>query len=79
MKVWWTSFTHWFNGVGATLLMAADPLAQALPSLQPYLGAQFYKYAFLGLAVGNILIRQFRTSAPLTPILGGADAQSSAR
>jgi hypothetical protein len=78
MKTWWSSFTHWFNGVGATLLLAVDPIAQALPSLQPYLGPNFYKYAFIGLAVGNILIRQFRTSTALTPILGGSGDKSAA-
>jgi hypothetical protein len=78
MKAWWQSFTHWFNAIGATLLLAVDPISQALPSLQPYLGASFYKYAFIGLAVGNILIRQFKTSMPLTPILGTTDAKPTA-
>jgi len=77
MKKWWQSFTHWFNGVGATLLMAADPLAQALPSIQPYVGATFYKYAFIGLAVGNVLIRQFKTSSAIAPIMGGKNADTS--
>jgi hypothetical protein len=78
MKNWWSSFTHWFNGIGAILLTCADPIAQALPSLQPYVGAQFYKYAFIGLAVGNILIRQYKTNSALTPIIGGSGDKSAA-
>lgn len=59
---WWASLTHWFNGVGLTLIGLVGPAADALPSLQPYVGPQFYKYAFIGLAVGNMVIHQIKAN-----------------
>jgi hypothetical protein len=64
-KKWWASLTHWVNGAGIFLIGIADPLAQALPSMQAYIGPGIYKWAFLALGVGNILIRQFKTSKPI--------------
>ena len=74
-KRWWQSFTHWFNLLGVTLMGLVGPLTDTLPSIQPYVGPNFYKYAFITLAVGNMLIRQFKTKTAI----GGANVQSASQ
>jgi len=68
VKSWWKSLTLWFNGVAApVLLLAAEFLPDAaaeLPTLQPYLPANLYRYAFIAIAVGNVLLR-LRTKTAL--------------
>ena len=72
------SLTVWFNAAAAGLLAVLPELlpalADAAPSLQPYLGPDVYRYLMLAIVVGNIVLR-VRTSTSLAdkaPPKGGA-------
>lgn len=62
------SLTVWFNAVAAGLLALLPDLlpalADAAPSLQPYLGPDVYRWLMVLIVVGNILLRA-RTSTSL--------------
>ena len=57
MKAYWKSLTIWFNGVLLTLVEAVPMLAEQLPAMKAYLPDDIYRWAFLVLVVGNLLIR----------------------
>jgi hypothetical protein len=65
-KFWWHSFTIWLNGVFAFLLSVdLSGALETLPTVQQYLTPHLFKFAFVGLTVVNILLRTYKTSAPI--------------
>jgi hypothetical protein len=58
------SLTIQFNALMATVVGVLPQLLDALPSLQPHLGPEFYKWVAIVTIVGNSLIRG-RTAKPL--------------
>lgn len=58
------SLTIQFNALMATAIGFLPQLLDALPSLQPHLGPEFYKWVAIVTIVGNALIRG-RTTKPL--------------
>jgi hypothetical protein len=58
------SLTIQFNALMASVIGLIPQLVDALPSLQPHLGPEFYKWVAIVVIVGNSLIRA-RTSKPL--------------
>lgn len=58
------SLTIQFNALMATVVSVIPQLLDALPSLQPHLGPEFYKWVAIITIVGNSLIRA-KTSKPL--------------
>lgn len=57
MKAFWKSLTIWFNGVLLTAVETIPMMAEQLPAMKGYLPDDYYKWAFITLVVGNILIR----------------------
>lgn len=58
------SLVIWFNGLMLAILPLVPVLIDSLPTMQPYLPANFFKYAMLGVLVINLVLR-FRTGQPL--------------
>lgn len=61
----WKSLTIWFNAVLLSFMAVIPQLQDALPSLQPYLTPETYKWLGFLVLVGNIALR-FKTSQPLS-------------
>lgn len=57
MKAFWKSITIWFNGVAAGLVTVLPELAEQLPLMKSYMPDDYYKWAFLVVTVGNVIIR----------------------
>ena len=74
MKKWWTSLTHQFNVAMISLLgsfaVYMPDIAQQFPTLQPYLPHRYFVLGMIAIPVINMVIRQWKTSQPLTPIVG---------
>lgn len=58
------SWTVWANGLLLMALPFLPVLQDSLPQLQAYLPENFYKWAMLGVLVGNIALR-FKTTTSL--------------
>lgn len=55
------SRTVWFNSIAATLAGALPMLQEALPSLQAHITPEIYRWLFIVVVVGNILLRAITT------------------
>lgn len=64
LKSAWKSWTIRANAVFAAMLGGLPMLQDSVPALQPYLGADSYKWAMGAIIAANILLR-FKTSAAL--------------
>lgn len=61
VKVFWKSLTIWFNSIVATLPVVLQELQDQLPAMKGYLPDNLYSWMFVGVVVGNVLLR-FKTS-----------------
>jgi hypothetical protein len=58
------SWTIWVNGIASAVVAGLPMLQENFPQLQPYIPANFYKYAMLVIIAINIVLR-FKTNKPL--------------
>lgn len=64
LKSAWKSWTIRANAAFGLVLGALPMLQDSFPAMQPYIGANAYKYAMGVIIAANILLR-FKTSAGL--------------
>lgn len=64
LKGAWKSWTIRANAIFALIIAGLPMLQDSLPALQPYLNADWYRYAMGAVITANILLR-FRTSCAL--------------
>jgi len=64
MKAFWKSMTIWFNSVAGGLVVLLPDLMAQLPMLKEYVPTDIYRWLFMAVIVGNILIRA-RTSTAI--------------
>jgi hypothetical protein len=57
MKAFWKSLTIWFNGVVGSLAMLLPDLMVQLPTLREYVPDDIYRWLFMVVVVGNVIIR----------------------
>ncbi len=60
----WQSWTMWFNGVMATVVLMIPLLYAELPTLKAYVPDSIYKWVLLTVIVANIYLRT-RTNRPV--------------
>jgi hypothetical protein len=58
------SWTIWFNGVASAIVAGLPMLQDSFPQLQPYIPANFYKWAMFVIIAVNLVLR-FKTNKPL--------------
>lgn len=64
-KALWASITVWLNAVFGGLILALPLLESALPMLRDALTPEVYSWVVLFVVVVNILLRVFKTKAPV--------------
>lgn len=64
LKNSWKSWTIWFNGVSATVILGLPQAVDAIPQLEQYVSHQVYQIIGSIVVGANILLR-FKTNKPL--------------